>query len=75
MIGVSEWNRFKKRFPELAAEYRTFTLDSHHPHALKLEMRNGEKLYFACGKTENDFTLTTNEGVINYIRFGRKWKT
>ena len=74
MIGIREWDIFKKNFPELAAEYKSFTLDAHHPHALEITMRDGRELYFACGKTPFEYTLTNDEGVKNYLRFGRKFK-
>lgn len=74
MIGVYEWKRFQALFPDLAMKYKSFSIDPHRPHALIIEFTSGPKLYFDCGKGLTDFTLTTDENVINHLRFAKKFK-
>ena len=73
-IGVYEWNRFKKIFPEMALECKAFVIDSHHPHAIRITLYDGSELYFACGQKPTEFTLTTDEATKNFLRFGHKFK-
>lgn len=73
-IGVYEWDRFKKAFPDLAMSYKSFKIDPYRPHAIIVTLNDNRELYFDCGKKPSDFTLTTDQEVINHIRFSRKLK-